>query len=233
MGRRASKRALKSRTSQIGFIAVIVAATVVVAAVLFQRTPDTKGIAVKQAPLRSIQEVGRMYEQGNYKQALPELLRLVDDDPRDAQARTMLASALWLDGKHEQALAQYRTLAEQNPEDADTRYRLGLLLRQWDKLDEAVVELEAAVEFRPDSALFLVELAKAYVKKGRYDEAIENWRTALDAYPTDSPARSGIYAELGDTYVLMEESRRAREAYRAGLKIDPENSYLESQLEKI
>lgn len=174
-----------------------------------------------------------LYEQGELEKALPELERLLEEDPRDIDVRTMLASLYWLKGESDKAEAQYREILEIDPDHADSKYRLGILFRQQDRLDEALVQLQSAVELRPDSPLFLSELAKAQTKEGRYEEAVANWRAALKGYPPDSLAQATLYAEIGDVYVRMEKPQLAREAYQAGLKIDPDNEHLKTQLAEL
>lgn len=188
-----------------------------------------KASADRETP-RSPEQIKALYERGKYKQVLPDIKKLVAEKPSDIEARTMLASASWLDGDQENALVQYRAILKIDPRHADSRYRLGILLRERNELEKAVSELEKAVELRPDSVIFLTELAKAYSKNGRYPEAIETLRTALEASPDGSTPEIGIYAEMGDTYVLMNQAERAGRAYRAGLAIDPGNDYLRSRL---
>jgi len=233
LSHRHSQRAKSSKSLIIGILAVIGVAIAVAAAVLLLPDSGTSRRTAGRAGDVSKAQVKEIYERGGYKEALPELTKLVKDDPLDTEVREMLASALMLSGDVEAALKQYRRIIKQDPNDSDSRYRLGILLAQQGKTDDALAELKKASQLRSDSPLFLSELAKLYAKKGRYGEAIENWSQALKEYPQGDPARTSIFAQIGDAYMQMKEIEKAREAYENGLEIDPRNSYLQSRLEKI
>lgn len=182
---------------------------------------------------KSKREVKKLYEDGKFKKALPALSELVERNPQDVELRAMLASSYRLNGEPGKSQKEYEEIVKIAPDNADAAYQLGILSRQADQLSEAVEYLEKAVELRPDSALFLSELAKSYVKSGLFEEAIDEWERALEAYPEKSLARAAVYAEIGDVYVMTEELSRARQAYQAGLDIQPNNEYLKTRLEEI
>ncbi len=234
MSRRRNQR-VKSRNLVFAaaIVAIIAAAAVLTVSIFLWPKGEPEQANVPESSATAKSQVTSLYEQGEFEKALPDLESLVEDDPDDVEARSMLASAYMLQGDAQKARAQYSKILKIDPNHADSRYRLGILYRQQGRFDEAVRELEGAVKIRPESPLFLSELAKAYVKGGRVSDAIASWQTALTHYPAESSARVGLYIEIGDAYVLLDKPQQARAAYASGLEIDADNDHLKSRLNDL
>ncbi len=231
LGRRRIQR-VKSRNLVFttATVAIIAAAVVLTVTIFLWPNGEPEQVTVSEPSATPKSQITSLYEQGEFEKVLPDLERLVEEDPDDVEVRSMLASAHMLKGDAQKAREQYSRILEIDPNHADSRYRLGILFRQQDRFDEAVRELERAVEIRPESPLFLSELAKAYVKGGRVNDAIASWQTALAFSPAASSARVGLYIEIGDAYLLLDKFEQARAAYESGLEIDGGNEHLKSRL---
>ncbi len=213
------------------WIAAAVGVGVIVIAVFFLRSGSFQ-VAEKKDDGKLKIEAEKLYNKGEFKKALPKLKEYVQANPKDTKTRSMLAGSYMLSGELEKAAEQYEQILETEPDDADTRYRLGIMLRQLGRVGQAAKELKEAVKLKPSSPLFLSELAKTYVKQKRFKAAITSWEKALGGYAGNDRAKAITYSEIGDTYMLMSDRESASAAYRSGLELEPDNSYLKSQLTK-
>jgi len=175
-----------------------------------------------------------LFNEGNFKKAIPKLQVYVAGHPNDVKSHSVLAQSYWLAGNTNAALSQYLEIVKIQPNDADTRYRLGILYGLLKENKKSINNLKAAARINPKLAVFRAELAKAYARSGKYGQAIKSWRRALDLTPAgNSLYRAGIYTEIGNIYLLKKDKANAKSAYEEGLKIDAGNKYLQSQLEKV
>jgi len=97
-------------------------------------------------------------------------------------------------------------------------HRAAFLFRRG-RLDEAVEAYRRAISLDPDMALNHEDLGRVFFAKGRRDEAEEEWDAALDAFPTDGVALSGLariaeerrdFEEAGDLRVTLFDASRDR-----------------------
>ncbi len=183
----------------------------------------------RSGDLRMKSEAEGLYNKGKHKKALPKLTKYLRTNPDDIEARGMLAGSYMLSGELEKAIEQYESILKIDSDDADTRYKLGILLRQVGRVDQAVIELKRAAKQKP-SQQFLSELAKTYAQKDRLKEAVSSWNKALEFTAGNTNARVSIYTDMGDAYMRMESRGKAKEAYRSGLDLDPNNDYLKTKL---
>ena len=69
----------------------------------------------------------------------------------------------------------------------------------------------------------------ALFRAGQYEKALVYFKNAVQADPNDAEA----YQDLGDTYVKMNDSADARNAYQKSLQINPNNSLVQASLENL
>ncbi len=231
--KRADRMEARKKTKQ--FIYLIIIIILVVAFILFWflrsgQSTKTKSTVTVETKNKAV----ALFNKGDFKKAIPKLKVYVNEHPGDIKARSILAQSYWLDGNNKVALNQYLMIIKIKPDDADTYYRLGILYGSLKENKRSISSLKEAVRINPKLAVFQAELAKAYARSGKYDQAINGWRRALDLTPeSNSSYRAGIYAEIGNLYLLKNDSGNAGSAYEEGLKIDGNNEYLKSQLNKV
>ena len=222
----------KKRKSTIYFI---IAGILVLALIIFLLTRgQSKSLIKPAATVKTKNQAVELFNKGDFKKAIPQLKVYVDEHPDDTGARTVLAQSYWLNGKNKEALAQYLEIIKIKPNDADTLYRLGILYGLLQQNNKAIGSLEKATKINPRLAVFQAELAKAYARGGKYDLAIGRWNKAMALTPASNKSyRANVFAEIGNLYVVRKDKAKAKEAYQQGLAIEPENTYLKSQLGKL
>ncbi len=189
------------------------------------------------APSQSARELKlkgeKLYSANKYRQSLEYLERYLALKPKDWRVHEMVSDIYWRDGNEQKAYSELRRAHDINGPRADRAYKLGLLATTVSKDIKAVEYLLKSVELKPKSMLFRIELAKAYVKREKYKKAVLEWQAAIETLPENDIYAAVIYAELGDTFQLLGEAEKAKEAYLRGLAAEPDNLYLKDQASKI
>lgn len=226
---------VETRKQSKRFVYLLVISVVAVALILIWQFRSGPSVKTKStATVATKKQAIALFNKGDFKKAIPKLKVYVDGHPGDTDARSVLAQSYWLDGKNKSALGQYLVIIKIKPNDAATHYRLGILYGLLKEDKKAISSLKEAARINPQLAVFQAELAKAYARGGNYDKAIGSWRQAFTLTPVGNAAyRAGIYAEIGNIYVLKHDVAKARNYYGEGLKLDGDNKYLKSQLDKV
>jgi tetratricopeptide (TPR) repeat protein len=128
---------------------------------------------------------------GRDREAIPNLEAVLKTQPKNADVRGILASALNQCGRFEEGAAQYRQLTEVTPEDPRAWYGLG-------KTYEAIAtQAFENLETRDPRSPYLAALiADTRVQRRQYGSAFIFYRQAL----TELPALHGIHAALAEIY---------------------------------
>lgn len=106
---------------------------------------------------------------------------------------------------------------------------LGYLYVEWSKnLDQAEGVIKKAIELDPNNGAYLDSLGWLYFKKGAFKQALEllEKASALLADPV-------IYDHLGDAYLQMGDSVKAKDAWQLALKLDPELGQVKKKIEAL
>jgi tetratricopeptide (TPR) repeat protein len=93
-----------------------------------------------------------LLKQGKIDEAVGPLLKAVESDPKNRDARLNLAFAYDRQGRIDEAIVQYEKAVELNPRNSIARNNLGVLYNKTGRYDEAIRELEKALEIDPKSA---------------------------------------------------------------------------------
>lgn len=115
---------------------------------------------------------------GRPEQAMPELDRLLQQNPADAAALALRAEALRLSGRVPEAIEAYRKAGE-HCTGARNWLIAGLLLASSRKTDDALYCLRRALAEAPDDEQVLDSLITTYFNANRYKEAVELARHQL------------------------------------------------------
>lgn len=91
------------------------------------------------------------------------------------------------------------------------------------RIDEALEMVNRALELEPENLSYIDTRAWVYYRLGRYKDALREIQKVVD----QEDARSGeLYEHLGFILKAMNRNEEAKEAWRNGLKLDPENEEL-------
>jgi len=89
-------------------------------------------------------------------------------------------------------------------------YHRAVFLFRRGRLDEAIEACRRAITLEPDMALNHEDLGRLFFAKGRTEDAEEEWDAALDLFPTDGLALSGL-ARIAEEQSDFEEAADLRE----------------------
>lgn len=150
-------------------------------------------------------------QQGNYPQALAELLTAVELDPNSPIIHNNLALAYYVREKYVEAEHHLQTALELEPKYTDARNNLGRVYISLKKYDEAITELTATTQdlTYPSPEKAYSNLALAYYKKGDYAKAKETSLAALKADKSFCPAQSTYNLSL----FFLEDYKRAASSF--------------------
>jgi tetratricopeptide (TPR) repeat protein len=175
----------------------------------------------------------RLYDQGQFDDAIAPLTEIVSENPGDLVARRTLALALSASGDVTKAVSQYREILRRSPQDHESMYRLALLERIGGDLSEAERLLRAAIAIAPERATYREELAKTLAMASRFDEAAVIWRALLIRPGLGRDTAKAYYLGLADAYVGAGDLRAARAALAEALKRLPGDAELLGRLDAI
>ena len=123
------------------------------------------------------------------EEAMVELKRELEVNPRCADARAMIALLMARAGASSTALPYARQAAEDGPTSPMAQYTYGLILTSTGDLKQAIEHLESAERLDPASVEYHMGLAAAYSKAGRHEDAMRERRKSIAmARESDSSA---------------------------------------------
>jgi len=154
---------------------------------------------------------------GRTEDSLATLRRVIELDPKSAEARLNLGIAL-ADGHNvDEALQVFTEAVQMAPQSAAPRFNKGRMLFQLGRHPEAKVQLTKAVSLDPDHALATYFL-------GLTDKELENHREAAESlrrHATLAPANADGHYELGQAELQLGNREAAIASWKKAAGIDP------------
>jgi len=145
-----------------------------------------------------------LLKDGKIEEAVEELRKAAEADPKSAVIQSNLAYAYDRQGRTDDAVAAYRKALEIEPGNALARNNLGTLYGKKGLHDDAVREYEELVQRDPGNATARANLENAIKNKATVQERQDQIGVALkgaDSLPSDPRAAynaARVYARLGD-----------------------------------
>jgi tetratricopeptide (TPR) repeat protein len=177
---------------------------------------------------------GPVLEGTRYEQAETLLHKVLDIQPKDPQARLMMADAQRKRGNYENALSLYQTLAEEpatiEPDQLWKIQRgLGLTALELSMTEPALAALKDAALRQPGNLDLQHDLARAYMAAKLPHDAIRSAEIALEIAPHDL-RNLGWYA---DAMAKLGRPAKAEDALRMAVDLSPENPDLRLRLAQV
>src|SRR5256712_11859578 len=95
-------------------------------------------------------------------------------------------------------------------------------------LDEAEAMIKRALESEPNNASYLDSLGWVEIRKGKIDQALSDLLRAAETVERDEPV---VFEHIGDTYLKLNRTAEALEAWQKALVLDPKNKTLAKKIE--
>lgn len=157
-----------------------------------QSVLETKRAAMP--PLRALYRQNELatamaaYANGEYRKAVDEFRKVVENKPENVTARRGLAMSLYLSGRPKQALAIYGGLVQRREDSAEVWNNIGVISLALGRVREAERALLRAIELKPRYAPAFSNLAGVYQRLGKPDLARAHAKTALEIDPENLAA---------------------------------------------
>jgi Flp pilus assembly protein TadD len=169
-------------------------------------------------PAGQLLRAGYAYHQaGDFLRAEQTYHQLVQAEPGNALAWSLLGAACAAQGKLGEATASFQQAVRVKPDYLEAYNNLAILLTNQGRPDEAVAVLEQALRLLPDAAETHHHLALAHAARGRFDDALGAYREALRLRPDFADAHNNLGT------LLMNHGRldEAEAAFQQALALRP------------
>lgn len=171
--------------------------------------------------------------QKNYKDALPNLLKLRDARKDDATFQSSiydgLAEAYENSGDWGQALGAYKQVTTLNPKDPAARFNFALALSKTGRVDDAIEQGEQVLKLNPNHEPTLLLLGDLYSRKGRWKDA----KDVLNRYVLADGKNFTAWFTLGVAYDYSADFASALDAYAKAEALSPNDPAVKNNIGRI
>ncbi|MEC4986491.1 MAG: tetratricopeptide repeat protein, partial [Oscillatoria sp. PMC 1076.18] len=180
-------------------------------------TPRVAKPISKEKIAKSLQEALKHYQAGRFAAAEQICRKIVQSEPRQADALHLLGILAYEQGNQPEAIAKYRQVIEIKPDNPDVHNNLAIALKNQGDLDPAIVHYQKAINLRPNSADSYKNLGLAYKEKGLLAESATAYQQAIKL----QPEQADLYNKLGMVYRELGLAEEAILQYQQALKLKP------------
>lgn len=167
--------------------------------------------------------------QQRYNEAYLYYHKSLKVDPQSLSTLEALASLCDRIEKKDEAFRTFQKIIELDTTNSTALNYVGYsYAEQNDSLEYALQLINKALLIEKDNGYYIDSRGWVFYQMGKYDEALEELKNA-SAIVEDAV----ILEHLGDVYLKLNDSERAKEAYEKALEYDFENSVLKEKLQKL
>jgi tetratricopeptide (TPR) repeat protein len=182
-------------------------------------------LAIAQREAKQSQQAVATFEEALHEAQLED-----DDDFVNAKFYFNYGAAAEQAGLYDKAANLLRKSIELDPENsAESCNYLGYMWADHDmNLDEAELMIRRALKSEPKNASYLDSLGWVEFRKGKFDQALDDLLHAAKTAEHEDPV---VFEHIGDTYLKLNRSREALEAWKKALALDPKNKNLADKIQ--
>jgi tetratricopeptide (TPR) repeat protein len=163
--------------------------------------------------------------QGNYKQAIKQLKKAVNEDPSKISYRLYLARAYYYAENEKEAEEQLAGIIKTTPEHVEAGQLLAEIYAKQKKWGDVVTILEPLLKYRHDYPTYHM-LAEAKYNLNDYKQARKHFEEAVKLNPNSG----SDYYQLGNIYLAGNAFALAAEAYQSALRLGVQTPILHYKL---
>lgn len=202
---------------------------------------------------QSLEKGISLYQSRNYKQAITELKRVVDNDPNNFKAHYYLGMCFIVLEDSEKAIDYLTKSIQANNKFPDAYNSRGLAYGYIGEVENSMSDFDRALILDPEFAEAYLNRATAHTDLGNVQQAVDDFSMAISLSPQNPSTyyqrgqlyiklknfdnaikdiqhaidmgfkRSDIYFELGNCYFLSERWRQAIDIYTEAIRLNPRN----------
>jgi len=182
-------------------------------------------LAIAQREAKQSQQAVATFEEALHEAQLEE-----DDDFVNAKFYFNYGAAAEQAGLYNKAADLLRKSIALDPENsAEASNYLGYMWADHNmNLDEAETMIRRALQSEPNNASYLDSLGWVQFRKGQFDRALDDLLRASKATAREDPV---VFEHIGDTYLKLNRTREALEAWQKALSLDPKNKNLADKIQ--
>ncbi len=166
------------------------------------------------------------FQNNNLAAASASFRRVLELDPRCAQAYYMLSAIVIETGDIESAIRLAHLAINLQPTNAAFHAGLATIYASQQRLAEAIGAYEEVVRLTPNSPEWRLELAATLIKAGRLPDALAAYEAGLIAGSPDAKA----YFDLGEALLKRRRMTEAEQAFQRAAAMAPESAGIQFYL---
>jgi len=178
------------------------------------------------------QREGKQSQQAvaSFEEALHEAQLEEDDDFVNAKFYFNYGAAAEQAGLYSKAADLLRKAIALDPENsAEASNYLGYMWADHNmNLDEAETMIRRALQSEPNNPSYLDSLGWVEFRKGQFERALDDLLRAAKGAAREDPV---VFEHIGDTYLKLNRTREALEAWQKALSLDPKNKNLADKIQ--
>jgi tetratricopeptide (TPR) repeat protein len=173
---------------------------------------------------RKIEEIARMIEAGQTRQAIKKLTDILEKDDRNSYAHYLLAEAYIKEGNVKFAIVEYRQVFKYGKygdqfKESDVRKKLAKLYMDQGQIEDAKGEYLLLTKLEPDNFQNYFELGSIYFRGNALDRATTFFKKSIALNQQDGQS----YYFLGQIYYQNNLFPDSKGALLEAIKIEPAN----------
>jgi len=177
--------------------------------------------------VNSVLKIARhFHEKGDLQQAETHFLRVLQTEPRHAEALHAMGLIAYQLNQYDMAIDLIHRATESNPCRPEFYYNLGLVCLAQNRHDAAVRAFQKAIHIKHDYAEAYFNLALVFKEQGVLKNAIQNFKQAI-RYSSDN---ADAYYNLGNIYKTLNQCEAAEKNYRLALNRHPNFAFAYNNL---
>src|SRR6266487_346348 len=182
-------------------------------------------LAIAQREAKQSQQAVATFEEALHEAQLEE-----DDDFVNAKFYFNYGAAAEQAGLHDKATDLLRKSIALDPENsAEACNYLGYMWADHNmNLEEAETMIRRALQSEPNNASYLDSIGWVEFRKGQFDRALDDLLRAAKTAEREDPV---VFEHIGDTYIKLNRTREALEAWQKALSLDPKNKNLADKIQ--
>ena len=182
-------------------------------------------LAIAQREAKQNQQAVATFEEALHEAQLEE-----DDDFVNAKFYFNYGAAAEQAGLYNKAADLLRKSIALDPENsAEASNYLGYMWADHNmNLDEAETMIRRALQSEPNNASYLDSLGWVEFRKGQFDRALDDLLRSAKAAGREDPV---VFEHIGDTYLKLNRTGEALEAWQKALSLDPKNRNLADKIQ--
>ena len=182
-------------------------------------------LAIAQREAKQSQQAVATFEEALHEAQLEE-----DDDFVNAKFYFNYGAAAEQAGLYSKAADLLRKAIALDPENsAEASNYLGYMWADHNmNLDEAETMIRRALQSEPNNPSYLDSLGWVEFRKGHFDRALDDLLRAAKGAAREDPV---VFEHIGDTYLKLNRTREALEAWQKALSLDPKNKNLADKIQ--